>query len=285
MTATSPPPAGPTGGYAFRDRPAHAAGSHHRLLDQLAEMLDPFTRRRLDPALDRVAGSGGARCLEVGAGAGTIAYWLANRVGASGEVVATDLDPSRIRAHPRITALAHDIVTDPLPGRFDLIHVRLVLAHLPERRQVLQHLVAALRPGGALLVEEFDASWDRCILYSPDPDGHRLFTAYHHALLAVLRSAGADPGWGRAAHHALQRAGLVAVETELWSRSWCGGQAGCLLPHTAIGQLHDRLTAAGLSSGDLDRLRGLLLDPRLVVHGNTAVSTTGYRPDRPPGRP
>lgn len=278
MTATTPPPAGPTGGYAFRDRPATAAGNHHRLLDQLAEMLDPFTRRRLDRALDRVASSGGARCLEVGAGAGTIAYWLANRVGPGGQVVATDLDPSRIPAHPRITALAHDIVTDPLPGRFDLVHVRLVLAHLPERREVLQHLVAALRPGGALLVEEFDASWDRCILYSPDPDAYRLFTAYHQALLAVLRSAGADPGWGRTVHHAMRQAGLVCVETELWSRSWRGGEAGCRLPYTAIGQLHDRLTAAGIGPADLDRLRELLLDRRLVVHGNTAVSTTGHRP-------
>jgi SAM-dependent methyltransferase len=269
----------PGGGYAFRDRPAVAAGDHHRLVGYLAEMLDPFTHRRLAAAGVRA----GTRCLEIGAGAGTIAHWLACQVGPSGEVVATDLDPSRIPAHPRITALAHDIVTDPVPGRFDVIHARLVLAHLPERRQVLENLVAALHPGGTLVIEEFDASWDRCILHTPDPDAYRLFAAYHQALLAVLRSAGADPGWGRQTHHAMRQAGLVEVDTELWSRSWHGGQAGCRLPYTAAGQLRDRLTAAGIGAEELDRLRALLLDPRLVIHGNTAVSSTGRKPAPSPG--
>jgi SAM-dependent methyltransferase len=275
MTSTSTTTPGFGGGYLFQDRPA-GPGHHHRLLDHLAEMLDPFSRRRLEAA----GVSAGSRCLEIGAGAGTIAHWLARRVGPGGEVVATDLDPSRIPAHPRITALAHDIATDPVPGQFDVIHARLVLAHLPDRHQILPHLVAALRPGGALVIDEFDPSWDRCVLHTPDPDAHRLFAGYHRALLAVLRSAGADPSWGRQAHHAMQQAGLVEVDTELWSRSWHGGQAGCLLPYTAAGQLRDRLTAAGIGTGDLDRLRALLLDPRLVVHGNTAVSTTGRQPPR-----
>jgi SAM-dependent methyltransferase len=266
-------------GYLFQDRPATPAGGHHRLLDHLAEMLDPFTNRRLDQAGVRA----GSRCLEVGAGSGTVAHWLAGRVGPGGEVIATDLDPTRIAGHPRITALTHDIVTDPLPGRFDLIHARLVLAHLPERRQVLGRLVDALTPGGALVIDEFDASWDRCVLESPDPEAHRLFTAYQHALLAALLAAGADPGWGRQTHRAMRRAGLVQVDTEFWSRSWHGGQAGCLLPHAAAGQLHHQLTAAGMPAADLDRLRTLLLDPRLVIHGNTAVSTIGRPPPAPAG--
>ena len=35
------------------------------------------------------------RCLEVGAGAGSIAQWMATMVGESGKVVAVDLDISR----------------------------------------------------------------------------------------------------------------------------------------------------------------------------------------------
>ncbi|MPZ27790.1 MAG: methyltransferase domain-containing protein [Micromonosporaceae bacterium] len=269
----------PTSQYAFRDRPSDAgagigAGRHRELLEQLTTQLDPFTRRRLDRAGARTA----TRCLEVGAGAGTIAHWLASLVGPNGRVVATDLDPSHIPPHPRITSLTHDITRDSLPGQFDLIHARLVLAHLPTRHQVLDRLVQALTPGGALVVEEFDASWDRCVLDSPDPDADRLFTAYHHALLAVLVAAGADPGWGRNTHRALRQAGLTQVEAEFWSCTWHGGQAGCLLPRTAAGQLAEQLTSAGMPVEDLNRFRNLLLDPRLVIHGNTAVSTIGHLP-------
>ncbi|MGH3679860.1 MAG: class I SAM-dependent methyltransferase [Natronosporangium sp.] len=266
----------PTSQYAFRDQPdGTGLGRHRQLLAHLTTMLDPFTRRRLDQAGARTA----SRCLEIGAGSGTIARWLAGQIEPDGQVIATDLDPSQIPPHPRITALTHDITRDPLPdGRFDLIHARLVLAHLPTRHQVLDRLVDALTPGGALVVEEFDASWDRCVLDSPDPDADRLFTSYHHALLAVLVAAGADPSWGRRAHRALRRAGLVQVEAEFWSRTWHGGQAGCQLPHTASAQLADQLTAAGMLPEDLLRFRDLLLDPRLVIHGNTAVSTIGHRP-------
>ncbi|OLZ65342.1 hypothetical protein AV521_32160 [Streptomyces sp. IMTB 2501] len=84
-------------------------------------------------------------------------------MGPDGEVTVTDLEPrwaaSRSRpAHVRL--LRHDIVRDPLPGRdYDLVHARLVLLHLPERLSVLRRLVSALRPGGWLVLEEFDCGW------------------------------------------------------------------------------------------------------------------------------
>ena len=57
----------------------------HSLME---EAQDPLTRRYLgDRGLQA-----GWRCLEVGAGGGSIARWLAERVGPSGHVVATDLD-------------------------------------------------------------------------------------------------------------------------------------------------------------------------------------------------
>lgn len=262
-------------GYVFSDPPAGLPEGHRRMLSHLAAMLDPFTIRRLEQA----GVASGARCLEVGAGAGTVAHWLADRVGPDGQVVATDLDPSHLPAHPRIVPLRHDIATDDLPGSgYHLIHARLVLAHLPGRREVLGRLAAALAPGGALVVEEFDPSWDRCLLYTPDPDAHRLFAAYHTALLAVLRAAGTDPGWGRQVPHAMRECGLEEVSAEFWAQSWHGAQTGCLLPYAATAQVRDELVAHGMAAADIDRFRALLLDPRLVIHGNMAVSTVGRRP-------
>src|SRR5262245_60645354 len=65
----------------------------------------------------------GWRCLEVGAGAGSIAAWLCQRVGATGHVLATDLDTRFLDAldAPNLEVRRHDITTDELPeGAFDL---------------------------------------------------------------------------------------------------------------------------------------------------------------------
>jgi 2-polyprenyl-3-methyl-5-hydroxy-6-metoxy-1,4-benzoquinol methylase len=54
----------------------------------LPHVFDPGTTRHL---LARGVGPGW-HCLEVGAGGGSIALWLAEQVGATGSVVATDID-------------------------------------------------------------------------------------------------------------------------------------------------------------------------------------------------
>ena len=50
----------------------------------LEHHADPTTVRRLQAT----GLTSGWRCLEVGAGRGSIAHWMANQVGPSGEVVA-----------------------------------------------------------------------------------------------------------------------------------------------------------------------------------------------------
>ena len=43
----------------------------------------------------------------------------------------------------------HDVTADAIPAaRYDLIHARLVLSHLPQRGDVMVRLVRALWPGG-----------------------------------------------------------------------------------------------------------------------------------------
>jgi chemotaxis methyl-accepting protein methylase len=55
----------------------------------------------------------------------------------------------------------HNIVVDELEqGAFDLVHTRNALFHLSEGQTALGRMVSALKPGGALLVEEPDfSSW------------------------------------------------------------------------------------------------------------------------------
>ena len=58
-----------------------------RRLGLLEEIFDPVSRRR------RSGVQAGWRCLEVGAGRGSMAVWLAERVGPRGGVVANGAHP------------------------------------------------------------------------------------------------------------------------------------------------------------------------------------------------
>src|SRR3546814_16046084 len=51
----------------------------------------------------------------------------------------------------------HNVDADPFDDNgYDLIHARLVLEHLPQREAVVAKLAAALRPGGWLVVQDYD---------------------------------------------------------------------------------------------------------------------------------
>ena len=91
----------------------------------------------------------GWRCWEVGAGGASVPTWLAGRVGATGTVVATDIDVAHLSpAPPGVDVREHDVATDHAPGEaFDLVHARLLLTHVPERRRAMQAMADSLSPG------------------------------------------------------------------------------------------------------------------------------------------
>jgi SAM-dependent methyltransferase len=72
----------------------------------------------------------GAHCLDVGAGAGSVARWLAAQAGPAGRVVATDADPRFLADAGKagVEVRRHDILADPLePAAYDLVHCRALL--------------------------------------------------------------------------------------------------------------------------------------------------------------
>jgi ubiquinone/menaquinone biosynthesis C-methylase UbiE len=165
----------------------------------LEALYDPRTIRFLE-------GTGvgpGWHCMEVGGGSGSIAAWLADRVGVTGRVLVTDIDPRFLAGlaaagRPNVEVRRHDVGADPLPeSAFDLIHARLVLLHVPEAPAAVARLVAALRPGGWLVVEDFDPTFiDRAFPTADAVDAaivHRAFAALGELLVA----RGAGRGWGR----------------------------------------------------------------------------------------
>lgn len=268
--AASTDPEAPS--YAFDNNDPEAAHRH----DYLATMLDGPTESRLAELGDLT----GRRCLELGAGAGSIARWLAGRAGPTGRVLATDVNTRYLPLDAGFDVLRHDIVSEPVPdGPWDVIHARLLLVHLPERHEVLRRLAAALAPGGALVVEDFETTFRKGLLAAPTPEAEALIDAYQES---VVRSAfpahGMDPTWAGRIHAAMLAEGLVDVDTIVHARSWQGGTAGALLIAANIAQARDAFLNAGMSAAQLDELDRLTRDPRLVVRNPFTYSTIGRRP-------
>jgi SAM-dependent methyltransferase len=158
--------------------------------------------------LDELGVGEGWHCLEVGAGGGSLVQWMAGR-GAS--VVAIDVDTRFIDslASDTIEVRRIDIRTDELPrDEFDLVHARLVLEHLAERRQILDRLVAALRPGGWLVIEDYD--WSGFGFEGADPQFERVT----EGILTFMQRAGFERHYGRQVIDDMAAAGLTDVRGE-----------------------------------------------------------------------
>lgn len=117
----------------------------------LAASFDPVSKANL-----LAAGlSSGWRCLDVGAGTGTLSRWFAEVTGRPPVVVDRDTRFLRRLTDHDLEIVEADI-TDPALdlGLFDLIHVRFVLMHLRERDDVLRRLASWVAPGGALVISD-----------------------------------------------------------------------------------------------------------------------------------
>jgi 2-polyprenyl-3-methyl-5-hydroxy-6-metoxy-1,4-benzoquinol methylase len=254
----------------FGNGTAHSRDQHRCL----ADAYDPVTLPRL-----AAAGVGpGWRCLEVGAGGGSIARWLADRVAPGGSVLATDLDPRDLVPGPGLEVAALDLARDPLPeGAYDLVVARLTLQHVPCRDTVLRKLVRALEPGGLLQIDEIDASYEPPLL-TPNPQAEALYVRFLEAKTAALRAAGGDPCWARRVPAAMRAAGLTALDVHLHIgvRHARDPGLGLQLNHTR--NLRDRLKEQGMTDDDLDRVRELMRDPSFRAASSVFYSVQGRRP-------
>jgi SAM-dependent methyltransferase len=190
-------------------------------LDLLERIFDPLSRRRREMVQP------GWRCLEVGAGRGSMAVWLAERVGESGQVVATDIDMTYLKRLnvPNLEVRQHNILEDSLdalgPGSFDLVCSRLMLFWLAGKQETaIRRMVECLRPGGWLVDE--DGDWGTI---APVDPSHPYSALYNRAARdgEWWISRGYDPIFGRKLPVLFERCGLKNIHHEATAQVVRGG--------------------------------------------------------------
>lgn len=218
----------------------------------------------------------GWRCLDAGAGAGSISRWLAGRVGPGGSVLAVDLDTNLLAARDNLAVRQLDLRTDALPeGAFDLVHARLVLTHLPEREAVLDRLVRAARPGGWVVLGDINFGTTR-----PDGDD-AAFTRVAEAYPAVSSSAGGDPALGPKLPGMLGRRGLTAIGAAAHRTYERGGSIGSTAMSLTFERIRKPARVHGVTGADVDHTRALLADPGFGFFGPEFWTAWGRKSEPP----
>ena len=249
-----------------------------RRLLLLARHEDPGTIA----CLEGIGVGTGWRCLEIGAGAGTIAQWLAKRVGIRGRVVATDIDTTLIEplAKPPLEILRHDVVRDSLTeNSFDLVHARQVLMHLPEREAVIEKLAGAVKPGGWLFVEDSDASTD-----APAADAPAAMRALYEKVIAEIyafvRSRGIDPTFGTRLFGLLSRLGFEEVRAEGRLHVYRGNPEEDASSHVpAFAELRDAILERGVVMADeFAGFIALTRNPAFAWRESLTIAAWGRKP-------
>ncbi|HEX5541570.1 MAG TPA: methyltransferase domain-containing protein [Micromonospora sp.] len=197
-------------------------------------------------------------------------------------------------SHPRLDVRESDLNRDDpalLGQEWDFIHARLTLGHLPARREILARLVAALKPGGRLLIEDWDASRTGMVLAAPSPEAVEQYTLVQETVGRLFATAGTDRTWARRLHAALLAEGLTDVHTVLHAESWTGGEPGCHLAAVTIDELRPALLAAGLADTQLDQAQQLLAHPTVrprrppALFGQRPTTRTAVNRNLPTRRP
>ena len=222
---------------------------------ELSTLYDAQTIRHLEQRGIKEGWS----CLEIGGGGGSIAAWLCNRVGNHGYVLATDIEPLFLQRLPfaNLEVRRHDIRYEGLPKEeFDLVHARLVLMHLPGRELALQRMIESLKPGGWIVVEEFD---NLSILPNSNVNPGEEELKVINVALRVLTARGIELRYGRWLPRQLRQLGLRNISAEASVSVWHGDSPGTRLYKLSFEELADPILRSGLISAaefetDLRRL-------------------------------
>jgi SAM-dependent methyltransferase len=224
---------------------------------------------------ERLGVGPGWHCLEIGAGAGSVSQWLARRVGASGRVVAGDIDLRYLEplAGGPLEVARIDVLAGELEQRaFNLVYARLVAEHLGS--EAVRRMARAVAPGGVLVLEDYDFSGP-----TDYPADAELYSV-RVALIELMSRAGFDPRFGRRLPSELRACGLTDVQAEGRVRVFPGGSPDTAFTRLTLVAMRERIVASGAVEERLvDRAIAAHDDPQRTYLSPTMIAAWGRVPD------
>ena len=268
---------------------ARSRDEYERLTRQAA-FLKGTTER-----LFRAAGLGpGMRVLDVGSGAGDVAFLAAELVGPEGKVVGVDVDGAALAVARRraqslglhnVTFIEGDARAAGLDGDFDAAVGRLVLMYWGDPAEALRRIAARVRPGGVVVFQELDMA--PAIRSRSLPD-ETLWNETSQLIVETFARAGMHMRMGRQLYGALLAAGLPTPEMrdeavvgggpDFEGYGWLAGVARSLAPLMAKFEIADvdKLGPETLT----DRIRDDAVATSAVVWTPSFVGAYARRPER-----
>jgi SAM-dependent methyltransferase len=242
----------------------NAMAEGRRRLALLERALDPTTFRHLE-----ALGVGpGWQCLEVGAGGGSVTERLCDLVGPAGRVTAIDLDARFVRALDRanLDVREDDVAEAVLPTHaFDLVHTRWALMHIAQRESLLPRLVAALRPGGTLFLEEPDSVSTE----------HLDRTGFHDVSMRVFHVVmrrGSAPFWARELPGKVAALGMSDVRASAAFDYFRGGSELAEFWKISWGRVRDGVAGGGVDASAWGAELAELDDPSRLFVGPATIA-------------
>jgi SAM-dependent methyltransferase len=221
--------------------PVYALGHSERELERLTaqeRLIGPATR-----GFFREAGIGaGMRVLDVGSGAGDVAFLTAELVGETGEVIGTDKAAAAVLAATKRTearGLRNVSFRQGDPAKmaferpFDAVVGRYVLLFQADPAATVRELVRHLRLGGVIAFHEPDLGSLRSLPPAPTYDRCCGW------LEKTLRLLGTEANMADRLHEAFVRAGLPAPTMRM--QTFMGGGKECRDWLQALADLTDTL--------------------------------------------
>jgi ubiquinone/menaquinone biosynthesis C-methylase UbiE len=227
----------------------------------------------------------GMRCLDLGCGGGDVTLALARLVGPTGRVVGIDMDAVKIelaRQDGRDDGVEHveyragDAAALDARDEYDAVYARLLLTHLADPEATLQHMVAAVKRNGVVIVEDLDHS--ALFAYPPCPAVDRYVALYNE----VARRRGGDPEIGPKLSGMLRRAGLDDVQLRLTQPVFMAG-APKRINQITLEAVQDAIVAAGITTTDeidaiTTELEAFTEDPDTIIAFPRFFQVFGRRP-------
>jgi SAM-dependent methyltransferase len=249
----------------------------------LARVMRPGTLA----LLERAGITNGQRCLDVGCGGGDVTFDLASLVGVTGSVVGVDVDPVKIdlaRGDAEQAEVSNvefrvaDLTLGLGEAAYDVVYARFVLWTVPDPAAALRTMLAALRPGGRLVLEDIDFRGSHCEPMSDD------FRRYEEIFTRTAELNGSDPYLGVRLPGLALDAGLQAVQTAIVAPAGLEGDVK-VLPAISLENIKAMVVRHDVVPGDevdrlVDALYEIARDPTTYVVNPRVVQVWGDKPQR-----